>query len=153
MELAKALLANNSNEPPPQNNGPGQSQNPIPWCVCRKCQVMATAEENKCCRQSNCVTTSLAFDSLVLNRDTLNIAIVHRSDFFVSTPDYTPQSYRKAAYRQYIIWKYGHLGSRNRRVVPSCVVWAIRHKYPAPDGNYMGYKDYWLILLRFCYAD
>ena len=139
--MAKALLANNSDQLPLQNNGPSQSQNLTPWCVCRKCHVMDSAEENKCCRQRDCVTNSSAFDSLVLNCKTLNIAIIHRSNFFVSTPDYTSQSYRKAAYRQFIIWKYGHLGSQNRRVAPSCVVWAIRYKYPAPDGNYLGYKD------------
>ena len=139
--MAKALLANNSDQLPLQNNGPSQSQNLTPWCVCRKCHVMDSAEENKCCRQRDCVTNSSAFDSLVLNCKTLNIAIIHRSNFFVSTPDYTSQSYRKAAYRQFIIWKYGHLGSQNRRVAPSCVVWAIRYKYPAPDGNYLGHKD------------
>ena len=103
---------------------------------------MPTEAENKCCRQRDCITNCPAFDNLVLDRSTLDIAIVHRIDFFVSTPDYSPASYRKAAYRQYIIWKYGHLGSKNRRVVPSCVTWAIRDKYPAPDGNYMGYKEY-----------
>ena len=48
MELAKALLANNSDQPPLQNNGPGQSQKLIPWCVCWKCQMTDTAEY-KCC--------------------------------------------------------------------------------------------------------
>ena len=117
-------------------------ENALSWCICRKCRPMTLDSYNKCCRQRDCVTNSSAFDNLVIDRDTLNIAIVHRIDFFVSLPDYSPASYRKAAYRQYIIWKYGHLGSKNCRVVPSCVTWAIRDKYPAPDGNYMGYKDY-----------
>ena len=38
MELAKALLEN------PQD--PGRSNNnALPWCICSKCRVMATAEE------------------------------------------------------------------------------------------------------------
>ena len=90
IELAKALLANNSDQPPLQYNGPGQSQNLTPWCVCRKCCVMDTAE-NKCCRQRHCITNSSVLDSLVLNQNTLNITIIHRSDFFVSTSDYTPE--------------------------------------------------------------
>ena len=104
---------------------------------------MATEVENRCCRQRNCVTNSSAFDNLVLNQDNLNIAIYNTLEcFFVGKPEYTPENYQKAAYRQYIIWKYGHLGSRNQRVVPSYAVWAVRDKYPAPDGNYMGYTDY-----------
>ena len=65
IELAKDLLANNSaDQSPPQDNGP---QNLTPWCVCRKCCLMDTAEENKCCRQRNYVTNSSAFDGLLLN--------------------------------------------------------------------------------------
>ena len=96
---------------------------------------MPIIAHNKCCRQRECVTNSSGFDNLVIDRDTLNIAIVHRIDFFAGIPGYSPASYRKAAYQQFIIWKYGHLASKNRRVIPC-------DKFPALDGNYMGYKDY-----------
>ena len=81
------------------------------------------------------------FDSVVLNRDVLSVAIEARSDVFADDPEYTPASYRKAAYRQFVLWQHGHLGRSNRRVVPSCIVWCIRNKYPAPDGVYLGFRD------------
>ena len=49
--------------------------------------------------------------------------------------DFSTNSYRKAAYRQYILWRYGRLGKGNRRVCPSCVVRMIRVAYPSANGN------------------
>ena len=34
-------------------------------------------------------------------------------------------AFRKAAYRQYILWVYDYLGRGNRRVAPSCVILKI----------------------------
>ena len=56
--------------------------------------------------------------------------------------DYSPSSYRKEAYRL-------ALGRANRRVVPSCIVCAVRDKYPAPDGQYLGFKEYWTIYIDY----
>uniref|UniRef100_A0A1X7TTA0 P2X purinoreceptor 7 intracellular domain-containing protein n=1 Tax=Amphimedon queenslandica TaxID=400682 RepID=A0A1X7TTA0_AMPQE len=50
-------------------------------------------------------------------------------------------SYRKAAYRQYILWKYKKLGKGNRKVCPSCVVRAIRNWYLSQTGHYMGFRS------------
>jgi len=58
----------------------------------------------------------------------------------LTVADFEMNSYRKAAYRQYILWKYGKLDKGNRRVCPSCVVRLVRQTDPAPDGQYMGFR-------------
>lgn len=82
------------------------------------------------------------FTTNVLNTDSLSIAIVGRSDDFADTPEYSLASYRKAAYRQWIMWYHGYLGRHNQQMIPSCVVWAVHNAYPAPDGVYLGFKEY-----------
>ena len=47
------------------------------------------------------------------------------------------RNYRFAAYRQFISWIYGRLGKHVRQVIPSCIVWAIRTKYPSEDNQYV----------------
>ena len=43
------------------------------------------------------------FDSVVLNRNAFSLAIEACSDLFADLPVYTPASYRKADYRQFIL--------------------------------------------------
>ena len=138
VELLKAIAEGGSHDSP---NPQGQGQQ-LPWCICQKCRMMTLPEENRCCRRVPCITTAEQFHTNVLNVDVLSIAMVSRSDIRAETPDYTPASYRKACYRQWIMWQHGFLGRSNRRVVPSCVVWAVSNKFPVPDGNYMGFKEY-----------
>ena len=137
LELVRAALQSDPPEMPHQPAGN------VPWCVCGNCRAMPTSVENVCCRQSSCVTSTDLFESTVLDINVLSIAIVNRSDTFVEPVDYSPSSYRKAAYRQFILWKEGHLGRGNRKVLPSCVVWSVRNRYPAPDGLYLGFKEYY----------
>ena len=121
VQLAKALIGgdpNNPQSPPPPSN------NDLPWCKCGKCLPMPLPVENLCCRQRPCVTTSDSFEAAVLDNHILSIAIVSRSGTFADDSDYSPASYRKAAYRQWVMWQHGYLGRANRRVIPSCVVWA-----------------------------
>ena len=106
---------------------------------------MPTPEENVCCRSRACLTTIDTFETIVLNRDVLSVAIVHRADVYSKDPLYAPSIYRKAAYRQWTLWRCGYLGRGNRRVIPACVIWAMRDKYPAPDGIYLGFKEYLLV--------
>ena len=49
--------------------------------------------------------------------------------------------YRYAAYRQYIWWVYGRLERKRRKIIPACVVLAIRKQFPEADGNHTGFKD------------
>ena len=50
------------------------------------------------------------------------------------------REYRLAAYRQFIHWTYSRLGRGIRRVIPSCVVAAVRREFPEADGVYTGFK-------------
>ena len=86
------------------------------------------------------IQLQLRVASRVLNMNVLSIAVVNRSDVFTTDdPDYSPSGYRKAAYRQWVLWIHGYLGRAN---IPSCVVWAVQYRYPAPDGQYLGFKEY-----------
>ena len=133
---AKVLLSGDGSGEIPEP--PGN----LPWCICRKCRVMSLPEENVCCRSRPCITTTDSFETIVTNRDVLSVAIVHRLDVYSDDPEYGPSDYRKAAYRQWTLWRCGYLGRGNRKVIPSCMLWAVRTKYPAPDNNYLGFKEY-----------
>lgn len=55
------------------------------------------------------------------------------------SPGESNRQFHHAAYRQWVVWQYGSLGSRRRVVVPSCYVWAIRDRFPDPNGHYVGF--------------
>ena len=114
----------------------------VPWCICGNCREMETPTENVCCRVAKCVTNFEHFFNICLDHMVLSVAIHNRADIRADPIDYSPGSYRKAAYRQFILWAHGYLGRGNRRVVPSCVVLAIRRWYPSPTGIYLGFKEY-----------
>ena len=120
LQLAKSLFGGDPDPPPLQQD------NQLQWCKCGKCRPMPLPIENLCCKQRPCITTVDTFESIVLDSNVLSVAIVNRCDTFADEPDYSPQSYRKAAYRQWIMWQHGYLGRANRKVIPSCVVWKVR---------------------------
>lgn len=49
-------------------------------------------------------------------------------------------NYRYAGYRQFTWWVHKRLGRYVRKVIPACVVKAIRTVYPNADGNYTGFR-------------
>lgn len=112
------------------------------WCKCGKCQPMPQDVENKCCKQKNCITNSPRFSKLCLDPDVLQLCIRSTSDIRNDREDNSTRAFRKAAYRQFILTRYGHLGKGNRRVCPSCVVLEIRKRYPSVTGVYMGYREH-----------
>ena len=111
------------------------------WCVCRRCAPMPTDRENVCCGNRECTSSNEYFRATVLDPDVLQVQIRYHADFLNIRPDYRPASFRKAAYRMYVLGKYGYLGAGNREVAPSCAVRCIRHWYPSPTGDYMGYRS------------
>ncbi|KAL7400516.1 hypothetical protein ABVT39_013394 [Epinephelus coioides] len=50
---------------------------------------------------------------------------------------------RLVAYRDVLEWalRGEKLGRHNRKVLPSCIVGAIRDNYPSPTGQYVGFKE------------
>ena len=138
LQYAKNIQAeiNDSTEP-----GPDRDAGAPEWCDCSVCRPMPLDVENVCCRKRTCVTSFAMYQHVCLDREVLTLAIRARFDILAEEPDYSTNSYRKAAYRQYCLWKYGKLGKKNRQVLPSCVVLTIRRFYPAPDGIYMGYRQ------------
>ena len=141
LDYAKNIHAeiSDSAEPDP---GPPDRDNDVPeWCDCSVCRPMPLDMENVCCRKRTCVTSYAMYQNICLDREVLTLVIRARFDILAEEPDYSTNSFRKAAYRQYCLWKYGKLGKGNRRVLPSCVVLTIRRFYPAPDGIYMGYRQ------------
>ena len=51
------------------------------------------------------------------------------------------RSLRFVAYKQFIWWVFERLEKNNRRVIPSCVVWAIRKLYPEANGQYVRFNE------------
>ena len=90
-------------------------------------------------KKVRCVTSYVTFQNTCTDRDVPIMAIRARCDIRAKDPDYSTNNFRKAAYRQYISWRYKKLGKGNRQVCPSCVVLAIRQLYPSND-IYMGFK-------------
>ena len=124
-----------SHDPNPAGSAPD-------WCVCGKCHPMSQEIENKCCKLKKCITLSSRFTKLCLDPDVLELCIKNSSDIRNDRKDSSTRAFRKAAYRQFILARYGRLGKGNRRVCPSCVVTKIRERYPSITGIYMGYKKH-----------
>ena len=137
VEYARDLLtgANDPESEPPEPENDAER-----WCICGVWRRMQDGQENVCCQKRTFVTAYVMFNTTCLDREVLQLAITARCDIRADEPDYSTQSYRKAAYRQYTLWKYGKLGRGNRKILPSCVVTTIRQAYPAPNGNYMGFR-------------
>ena len=98
--------------------------------------------ENLCCGRSTCITTYDIFFIICLHPVNLRVALENSADYRADEIVCSNRNLRKTAYRQFVLWAHGKLGRHNRRVVPSCVVLKIRHRYPSPTGLYMGYREH-----------
>ena len=140
MEYVDSLLIMEDDEDYADNDrgeGTASSGNPQPphsepipeWCI-----------ENKCCGLRKCVTLTRRFQKLCLDPEVLELCIRNRADIRNDREDNSTSSFRKVAYRQFILEKYGYLGNGNRKVAPACVVLSVRRHYPSPTGIYMGFR-------------
>ena len=129
------------------------------WCDCGECVIMPTDEESVCCVESDiinnirgsveCITQHISFDNIVLSIDALNTLrhfIVSKQaapqHILLDLSESTNRTWRYLAYTQFIHWvnSWASLGKNKRKVIPSCVVHAIRTKYPQQEGEYVGFK-------------
>ena len=124
---------------PPPPPSPGNNSSPE-WCRCGVCRPMPSDQENLCFKRVNCITRFQVFNNICLDRYILEVCIKARCDIRADDFNFSMESFRKAAYRQFILWRYGKLGRGNRRVVSSCAVLSIRHTYPSPDGKQLNFK-------------
>lgn len=103
---------------------------------------MTLPEEQLCCRRrtGRCILLLAedVFETSILNRVTLEIAIANINDLFVYAETASNDNLRHAANRQYVLYKHGSLS--NRVVISSCVVWRIRNAYPSHNRIYTVFK-------------
>ena len=114
------------------------------WCCCGICREMPTDVEKLCCKDPNCMTKSNAHLHLIM--EYVISSAIQRKQSPRQNPGQNPgvfevqRSKREAAYVKYANYIYGQLGKKNRKPLPSCVVWSIRALYPSPKGRYIGFK-------------
>ena len=103
---------------------------------------MATIEEKNCCGRSSCITSYIKFSKVCLEKDILEVAIIARADYRAEEINFRNSDYRKAAYYQFCLWRYGKLTKGNKCVLPFCVV-KLKElaRYPKPKGTYMGFRS------------
>ncbi|XP_028681326.2 P2X purinoceptor 7 isoform X2 [Erpetoichthys calabaricus] len=110
------------------------------WCHCGHCCSAPTNHEQLCCRRSNgqCITTSELFSRLVLDRRTLELALLYEDPLLDLCNENIICKLRHCAYRQYIEWRFGSISPGGTAVVPRCCVNKVRHKFPSASGHYKG---------------
>ena len=129
MEYALKLAEKSPTTPPPI-----QGEKPE-WCKCGNCRDMPKSK-NICCRKANCVTKSDEFNLHCLDYRFLT---ARTENTFFKDPKAINAMYRRTAYRQ---WARLLVRDKERREHhTSCVLAAIRNRFPSPDGEYVGFKE------------
>ena len=114
---------------------------------CLRCLNPRVVEKQKMCSPSclqlneggqlRCVTEHDGFQAVCLNVHVLETAYYgYRQDHGDHRDARPHKRYRYTAYRQFVRWCSGYIGKNIRVPLPSCVVNAIRRKYPS--GDYEG---------------
>lgn len=126
------------------------------WCKCSFCKIEIRDIDCLCCQEveaileesfegNECITLSKEFQTLCLETTVLKNVLVglHESkgDPLEDENEIKNRSLRFAAYKQFVWWVFHRLGKGNRRVLPSCVLWCIRKKFPEANGQYVRFKE------------
>ncbi|OCT65692.1 hypothetical protein XELAEV_18041931mg, partial [Xenopus laevis] len=116
------------------------------WCECGKCVDMPTVEESICCKENgnidqymeglDCICEHHTFKASCLYETIMTVTFRVIQSVAKSNTGLANRSLRITAYRFFT------LGKRNCLPIPSCVVKAIRDKFPDPESTYVGFKYY-----------
>ena len=67
---------------------------------------------------------------------------LNEMNLFLFLISFSFRTWRLAAYRQFTWWAHGVLGKKRRRIVPACVVQAIRRRFPELESrDYVGFRE------------
>ncbi|KAL3876084.1 hypothetical protein ACJMK2_003691 [Sinanodonta woodiana] len=120
------------------------------WCSCQHCMTMQTRSESKCCKDMNivdgkmeeagisCITEHDGFQANCLNEHVLETSYYEYLEEHEPNDQSIHELYRYIAYRRFVRWIFQRLGQKQRKILPSCVVKAIREKFPSQQ--YCGFK-------------
>ena len=112
-------IAKNFDDPAEPDDPSAGEEDLLELCICGNCVSMENPQEQRCCTICKCITSYKLFQNLFLDRNVLEVAIKARCDMRADDLDFSTNSFRKAVYRQYILWRYGRLGKgHDRRVCP-----------------------------------
>lgn len=101
------------------------------WCICQRCREMPTLLERKYCNQqpAMCIAELPHMEAYTLDKGRLCLAQRIWNDLHavVDLPDEGEDNrqFRHAAYRQFVAWRCGTLGTGHSVVIPSCCMWTI----------------------------
>ncbi|XP_065282067.1 P2X purinoceptor 7-like [Dermacentor albipictus] len=144
------IAAGDGEDEPQQNLRIGHVQ----WCQCGHCRAMETQRESVCCTELDrvdalrgneaCITSHPTFVQACLNVHALEVAyyaLMEDRPALVEALE-IHRRYRYTAYRQFARWVWHRLGRGNRKVLPSCVVAAVRDAFPSEMYTGFKYPDY-----------
>ena len=114
-----------------------------PFCNCGCCSQRSICKvERRCCRQTagQCVLQSN--DVVDIFRDIVVRTAVSadRNTLCENRWEFTNNVLRHQAYKQFVFLVGGNTGMKKRLIIPSCVTWHIRDRWPSEDGAYTGFK-------------
>lgn len=94
--------------------------------------------------EGKCITLTSGFQETSLTESVLEMSIAMRQTRLFRLPgqaERNPALYRHIAYMNFTHWVFSHSLRKNLvHVLPSCVVNAIRNKFPDPNNMYTGNK-------------